>query len=86
MTQTVIAFDLYGTLLSTESIATELAKLYGEDKAKALAARARTLQLEYTWRCNSMSESTYLWKKASPFQISNISDAFLLVREIPKLQ
>lgn len=67
MTQTVIAFDLYGTLLSTESIATELAKLYGEDKAKALAARARTLQLEYTWRCNSMSESTYLpFEKESP--------------------
>ncbi len=57
MAQTVIAFDLYGTLLSTESIATELAKLYGEDKAKTLAARARTLQLEYTWRSNSMSES-----------------------------
>ncbi|OAQ99404.1 hypothetical protein LLEC1_07367 [Akanthomyces lecanii] len=56
MAQTVIAFDLYGTLLSTESIATELAKLYGEEKAKALAARARTLQLEYTWRCNSMKK------------------------------
>ncbi|KAJ4145794.1 hypothetical protein LMH87_004629 [Akanthomyces muscarius] len=56
MAQPVIAFDLYGTLLSTESIATELAKLYGEEKAKALAARARTLQLEYTWRCNSMKK------------------------------
>ncbi|KAI1848381.1 hypothetical protein JX266_005687 [Neoarthrinium moseri] len=28
--KTVIAFDLYGTLLSTESIAHELAKLYGD--------------------------------------------------------
>ncbi|KAJ6783949.1 hypothetical protein PWT90_02132 [Aphanocladium album] len=54
MEQTIIAFDLYGTLLSTESIATELAKLYGDEKAKLLAARARTLQLEYTWRSNSM--------------------------------
>lgn len=56
MAQTIIAFDLYGTLLSTESIATELAKIYGQEKATALAARARTLQLEYTWRSNSMSE------------------------------
>ncbi|KAJ3486957.1 hypothetical protein NLG97_g6513 [Lecanicillium saksenae] len=54
MSQTIIAFDLYGTLLSTDSIATELAKLYGDEKAKLLASRARTLQLEYTWRSNSM--------------------------------
>ncbi|KAJ3554040.1 hypothetical protein NPX13_g10725 [Xylaria arbuscula] len=33
----VIAFDLYGTLLSTESIADELAKIYGGDKAQSLA-------------------------------------------------
>ncbi|KAM3456402.1 hypothetical protein MY3296_001681 [Beauveria thailandica] len=55
MPGTIIAFDLYGTLLSTESIATELANLYGNEKAKTLAARARTLQLEYTWRSNSMN-------------------------------
>ncbi|KAM3498980.1 hypothetical protein MY10362_007740 [Beauveria mimosiformis] len=55
MPETIIAFDLYGTLLSTESIATELAKLYGNETAKTLAARARTLQLEYTWRGNSMN-------------------------------
>ncbi|KAM3435586.1 hypothetical protein NHJ13734_005489, partial [Beauveria thailandica] len=55
MPETIIAFDLYGTLLSTESIATELANLYGNEKAKNLAARARTLQLEYTWRSNSMT-------------------------------
>ncbi|KAI1274970.1 haloacid dehalogenase [Xylaria sp. FL0933] len=50
----VIAFDLYGTLLSTESIADELAKVFGEDKAQSLAALWRRYQLEYTWRINSM--------------------------------
>ncbi|KAI0104314.1 haloacid dehalogenase [Nemania sp. FL0031] len=52
----VIAFDLYGTLLSTESIADELAKVYGGDKAQSLAALWRRYQLEYTWRINSMGE------------------------------
>ncbi|KAK1638863.1 haloacid dehalogenase [Colletotrichum phormii] len=53
--KTVIAFDLYGTLLSTESIAKQLAELYGdEDEAKTLAAQWRRYQLEYTWRINSM--------------------------------
>ncbi|KAI8961888.1 haloacid dehalogenase [Daldinia sp. FL1419] len=54
--KTVIAFDLYGTLLSTESIAHELAKIYDEEKAKQLAALWRRYQLEYTWRINSMGE------------------------------
>ncbi|KAH8645675.1 HAD-like domain-containing protein [Xylariales sp. PMI_506] len=54
--KTVIAFDLYGTLLSTESIAEELAKLFGEEKAKSVAALWRRYQLEYTWRSNSMGE------------------------------
>ncbi|KAI0157107.1 haloacid dehalogenase [Hypoxylon sp. FL1284] len=52
----VIAFDLYGTLLSTESIAHELAKVYDEEKGKSLAALWRRYQLEYTWRINSMGE------------------------------
>ncbi|KAI0864781.1 haloacid dehalogenase [Xylaria cubensis] len=52
----VIAFDLYGTLLSTESIASELAKIYGEEKAQSLAALWRRYQLEYTWRINSMGQ------------------------------
>ncbi|KAK0611581.1 HAD-like domain-containing protein [Immersiella caudata] len=52
--KTVVAFDLYGTLLSTDSIATELAKLFGDDTAKSLAASWRRYQLEYTWRINSM--------------------------------
>jgi len=36
--KTVIAFDLYGTLLSTESIARELATHFGDEKAKSIAA------------------------------------------------
>jgi 2-haloacid dehalogenase len=52
--KTIIAFDLYGTLLSTESIATELASHFGEEKARSIAASWRRYQLEYTWRMNSM--------------------------------
>ena len=53
--KTVIAFDLYGTLLSTESVAQTLAAQVGDDgKARALAALWRRYQLEYTWRLNSM--------------------------------
>ncbi|KAJ6441242.1 haloacid dehalogenase [Purpureocillium lavendulum] len=54
MAPTAVAFDLYGTLLSTESIARHLASLYGEDAARSIAAQARRYQLEYTWRINSM--------------------------------
>ncbi|KAK4143073.1 HAD-like domain-containing protein [Dichotomopilus funicola] len=50
----IIAFDLYGTLLSTDSIAAELAKAVGEESGRALAALWRRYQLEYTWRINSM--------------------------------
>ncbi|KAJ5046514.1 uncharacterized protein L3040_003757 [Drepanopeziza brunnea f. sp. 'multigermtubi'] len=51
----VIAFDLYGTLLSTESIAKELAVHFGNEKAASIAALWRRYQLEYTWRLNSMN-------------------------------
>ncbi|KAI0150807.1 haloacid dehalogenase [Xylariaceae sp. FL1272] len=51
----IIAFDLYGTLLSTESVVDDLSMIYG-NKAKSIAAQWRTLQLEYTWRINSMGE------------------------------
>ena len=54
-TTTIIAFDLYGTLLSTSSIAKELAVHFGQEKAASLAALWRRYQLEYTWRLNSMS-------------------------------
>lgn len=53
-----LAFDVYGTLLSTASIAEKLAVLYGNDSAKGahVAAEWRKYQLEYTWRLNSMGE------------------------------
>ena len=54
----VLAFDLYGTLLNTASIAEKLAEFLGEAKGKAIATTWRVLQLEYTWRLNSMSAST----------------------------
>ncbi|KAK3703547.1 hypothetical protein LTR37_014394 [Vermiconidia calcicola] len=50
----VLAFDAYGTLLSTESIAKKLSSHFGDDKAKTIAATWRKYQLEYTWRANSM--------------------------------
>ncbi|KAL8670677.1 MAG: hypothetical protein Q9168_004798 [Polycauliona sp. 1 TL-2023] len=52
----VIAFDLYGTLLSTESVAQELAKQFGKEKSATIAATWRKYQLEYTWRLNSMGQ------------------------------
>ena len=55
MADIVIAFDLYGTLLSTESIAKKLSEHFGKEKAQSLAALWRSYQLEYTWRLNSMS-------------------------------
>ncbi|KAL9578904.1 MAG: hypothetical protein Q9212_005417, partial [Teloschistes hypoglaucus] len=64
---TIIAFDLYGTLLSTESIAKELAKHYGEEKATTVAATWRKYQLEYTWRLNSMSASLLLSSSAHQY-------------------
>ena len=60
MKKTVIAFDLYGTLLSTESIAKELATHFGQEKAVSLAGLWRRYQLEYTWRLNSMSMPIYV--------------------------
>jgi 2-haloacid dehalogenase len=50
----VIAFDAYGTLLSTASISNQLTTYYGEEKAKLIAGQWRRYQLEYTWRLNSM--------------------------------
>jgi 2-haloacid dehalogenase len=51
--KTIVAFDLYGTLLSTESIAKQLETYIGT-KAEAVSALWRRYQLEYTWRLNSM--------------------------------
>ena len=54
--QIILAFDLYGTILSTASISHALSKHFGQDKADGIAATWRTLQLEYTWRLNSMGQ------------------------------
>jgi len=67
----VIAFDLYGTLLSTESIAKELATHFGDDKAGSIAALWRRFQLEYTWRINSMG----LYKPFSDITKSSLKHA-----------
>jgi 2-haloacid dehalogenase len=48
-----LAFDLYGTLLDTSSIAKKLESQYGQ-KAAGIAGQARRYQLEYTWRLNSL--------------------------------
>ncbi|KAF2175598.1 haloacid dehalogenase, type II [Zopfia rhizophila CBS 207.26] len=53
--QIILAFDAYGTLLSTESIANQLASHFGDEKAKIIAQDWRKYQLEYTWRMNSMN-------------------------------
>ncbi|OJD14995.1 haloacid dehalogenase, type II [Emergomyces pasteurianus Ep9510] len=53
---TVLAFDLYGTLLSTESIAEKLAEYFAPEQGSSIAALWRRYQLEYTWRLNSMRQ------------------------------
>ncbi|KAL8789094.1 MAG: hypothetical protein Q9213_001357 [Squamulea squamosa] len=52
----LIAFDLYGTLLSTESIAKALTDHFGQERVGSTAATWRKYQLEYTWRLNSMEQ------------------------------
>jgi len=57
MGKTMLAFDLYGTLLSTASIAKALAAHYGIEKAESMQGVWRKYQMEYTWRLNSMSKT-----------------------------
>lgn len=63
--QIVLAFDVYGTLLSTESIAQQLHEMLGpsfeKEEIDVIAKEWRKYQLEYTWRLNSMS-----WSPGSP--------------------
>lgn len=60
----VVAFDLYGTLLSTESIKKQLAEHFGDEKAATLATEWRKYQLEYTWRLNSMGDYSHSIQKS----------------------
>ena len=52
----LLAFDLYGTLLSTASISKAVAAEYGAEKADSIATLWRRYQIEYTFRLNSMSK------------------------------
>jgi 2-haloacid dehalogenase len=65
MAPTTIAFDLYGTILSTDSIGKELSKIFGDEKAKVIATQARRYQLEYSWRINGMGELLHLGRSAA---------------------
>ncbi|EED23884.1 haloacid dehalogenase, type II [Talaromyces stipitatus ATCC 10500] len=51
----LIAFDLYGTLLSTESISKRLSEILGsQETGTQVAASWRKYQLEYSWRLTCM--------------------------------
>ena len=91
MAPTVIAFDLYGTLLSTGSIAQQLATFYSDEKASTIAAQARRYQLEYTWRINSMGEYAGRLSRAcqtampvEPCRVQRMNDS--LPRLVPLVQ
>ncbi|KAI9743222.1 MAG: hypothetical protein M1818_003068 [Claussenomyces sp. TS43310] len=75
--KTVVAFDLYGTLLSTESIAKELASHFGNDRAQAIATLWRRYQLEYTWRLNSMN----LYKPFNDITLTSLQHALAESKE-----
>lgn len=57
-TNIILAFDIYGTLLSTGSIAKQLATHFGQEKADDLAVLWRRIQVEYTWRLTCMRVSS----------------------------
>ncbi|KAF1808935.1 HAD-like protein [Eremomyces bilateralis CBS 781.70] len=50
----VLAFDLFGTILSTDSVAEKLSGFVGEEKAKQLATVWRQYHLSYSWRLTCM--------------------------------
>ncbi|GFF95593.1 2-haloalkanoic acid dehalogenase [Aspergillus udagawae] len=50
----VVAFDLYGTVLSTHSIVKQLGQHFSNANAQPVSTSRRRYQLEYTWRLNSM--------------------------------
>ncbi|PQE20617.1 haloacid dehalogenase type II protein [Rutstroemia sp. NJR-2017a BBW] len=71
----VIAFDLYGTLLSTESIAKELARHFGEEKAQSVAALwRRYIQKPNIATCN-LSSTLALYKPFSDVTNSSLNHA-----------
>ena len=54
----VIGLDIYGTVLTMESIAPELEKHFPQANAEAILKTWRQHQLAYTWRLNSLGVST----------------------------
>ncbi len=52
---TVLAFDVYGTLIDTAGVTGRLAELVG-DRAAVISAQWRAKQLEYTWRYGLMGQ------------------------------
>ena len=58
MPKKILAFDLYGTLLSTTSISSSLSAILTltSEKSSRLASRWRALQLEYSWRLTCMGQ------------------------------
>lgn len=56
--KTVIAFDLYGTILSTESIAKELATHFGDEKANSIATLWRRYEILPVWFSASKTDIT----------------------------
>ena len=54
----ILAFDVYGTLLDTNSLTKSLSEhtTISDEKVAELSAYWRRLQLEYTFRLNSMGE------------------------------
>lgn len=52
---TVLAFDVYGTLIDTAGVTGRLAELVG-DRAAVISAQWRAKQLEYTWRYGLMGK------------------------------
>ncbi|GIJ86410.1 hypothetical protein Asppvi_005298 [Aspergillus pseudoviridinutans] len=52
----VVAFDLYGTLLSTDSIVKQLGQHFSNAKAQSISTSWRRYQLEYAWSLNIMGQ------------------------------
>ena len=63
----VLAYDLFGTILDPSSLSEYVKSAVGDEHGKAatVASKWRTLQIEYTWRLNSMGER-FLLPAASP--------------------
>ncbi|TVY52082.1 (S)-2-haloacid dehalogenase [Lachnellula cervina] len=77
--KTVIAFDLYGTLLSTESIAKELATHFGDEKAQSIAA---------LWRRNHQYISPARLRRTRPLALrrryQQAHESLRLPRHLPR--